>query len=163
MMRVRLTQIDGALPNVALMVLSAWHKSRGDEVVFTRKLEPDLFERSTHYDIVYGSAIFTFSNEATKKKPSRVQRLRNAYPDAIIGGTGVEDWGLKEGWQTLADVGVPEGFDDQDYEIVPDLRRFSRWAIQGYYRLIDFKDYDETFKATAADQLKLELGEQHYA
>jgi hypothetical protein len=33
---VRLTQLDGVLPNLALMRLSAWHKARGDVVVFSR-------------------------------------------------------------------------------------------------------------------------------
>jgi hypothetical protein len=31
-MRVRITQLDGKLPNLALMKLSSWHKERGDEV-----------------------------------------------------------------------------------------------------------------------------------
>jgi hypothetical protein len=35
-MRVRLTQIDGKLPNLALMRLASWHRTRGNEVVFTR-------------------------------------------------------------------------------------------------------------------------------
>ena len=120
MMRVRITQIDGTLPNVALMRLSAWHKSQGDEVVFSRKVERDLFECGTHYDRVYASAIFTYSNEAMKGI-ARVQRLRNAFPDAIIGGTGVEDWGMTEGWKTLSDVGVPDDFDCMDYSIYPEF------------------------------------------
>ena len=33
--RVRITQLDGKLPNLALMKLSHWHKSKGDEVYFT--------------------------------------------------------------------------------------------------------------------------------
>ena len=32
-MKVRVTQIDGALPNLALMKLSHWHKAQGDLVV----------------------------------------------------------------------------------------------------------------------------------
>lgn len=78
--RVRITQIDGALPNLALMKLSAWHKARGDEVVQTRAIEPDLFE-DTAYDVVYGSAIFKFSDD-------RIRRFQRAWPDAILGGTG---------------------------------------------------------------------------
>ena len=34
-MKVRITQLDGKLPNLALMKLAAWHKSRGDAVTFT--------------------------------------------------------------------------------------------------------------------------------
>jgi hypothetical protein len=34
--RVRLTQLDGVLPNLALMKLAAYHKAQGDEVVLSR-------------------------------------------------------------------------------------------------------------------------------
>jgi len=78
-MRVRLTQLDGALPNLALMKLAHWHRERGDEVVTTRVIEPNLFE--DRYDRVYGSAIFDFSQ-------SRLERFRKVWPDAIVGGTG---------------------------------------------------------------------------
>lgn len=60
-MNVRLTQIDGALPNLALMKLAHWHRARGDSVTVTRQLERDLFEPD--YGAVYGSAIFDFSRD----------------------------------------------------------------------------------------------------
>lgn len=78
---VRLTQIDGPMPNLALMKLAHWHTSQGDEVVFTRQIERDLFE--PHYDIVYGSAIFQFSKDA-------VEQFRHCWPTALIGGTGTQ-------------------------------------------------------------------------
>lgn len=78
-MKIRLTQIDGKLPNLALMRLSAWHKARGDAVHFTRFVHRDLFE--PFYDRVYASSIFTFS-------AARIRRLQAEYPGAIIGGTG---------------------------------------------------------------------------
>lgn len=76
---VRLTQIDGSLPNLALMKLAHWHKSIGDDVVVTRQIEPDLFE--PEYYRVYGSAIFKFSQ-------LRLMRFQHQWPNAIIGGTG---------------------------------------------------------------------------
>lgn len=76
---IRLTQIDGALPNLALMKLAHWHRSQGDVVVFSRQLERDLFEPA--YDLVYGSAIFKFSSE-------RLMRFQQQWPGAIVGGTG---------------------------------------------------------------------------
>jgi len=76
--RVRLTQIDGKLPNLALMKLAHFHRAQGDEIYFTKHVEPSLFERD--YDAIYGSAIFAFS------KP-RVERLYDNFPDAIVGGT----------------------------------------------------------------------------
>lgn len=78
-MKVRVTQIDGALPNVALMKLARWHREQGDEVTVTRHLEPDLWEPA--YDRVYGSAIFSFS-------AARLERFQRQWPDAIVGGTG---------------------------------------------------------------------------
>lgn len=76
---IRLTQLDGALPNLALMKLAHWHRARGDEVVLTRQIERDLFEPA--YDRVYGSAIFKFSAD-------RLLRFQRQWPEAIIGGTG---------------------------------------------------------------------------
>jgi hypothetical protein len=35
-LRVRLTQLDGVLPNMALMKLAAYHKARGDVVLLSR-------------------------------------------------------------------------------------------------------------------------------
>lgn len=98
-MRVKLVQIDGKLPNLALMRLAAWHKERGDDVVFTRDTRHDLFEVT--YDRVYGSAIFTFSAD-------KIARLRATYPDAIIGGTGTDN---------PATIGVEDG--PLDYSLYP--------------------------------------------
>lgn len=78
-MKVRITQIDGELPNIALMKLSHWHKAQGDDVTVTRHIERDLFEGG--YDRVYGSCIFSFSHE-------RLDRFMRQWPDAIVGGTG---------------------------------------------------------------------------
>jgi hypothetical protein len=38
-MRIRLTQIDGKLPSLALMKLAHYRRTRGDEVYFTRHIE----------------------------------------------------------------------------------------------------------------------------
>src|SRR6516164_2431596 len=77
-MRIRITHIDGKLPNLALMRLAHFHRQRGDEIYFAKSITPQLFEPS--YDRVYGSAIFSFSQ-------SRVAQLREQFPDAIVGGT----------------------------------------------------------------------------
>jgi len=76
---VRLTQIDGALPNLALMKLAHWHKAQGDVVTLTRDVERDPSEPD--YDAVYGSAIFKFSQD-------KLLRFQAQWPKAIIGGTG---------------------------------------------------------------------------
>lgn len=50
-MRVGLIDVDGHnFPNLALMKISAWHKSKGDEVEWCFPMK--------HYDIVYQSKVF---------------------------------------------------------------------------------------------------------
>jgi hypothetical protein len=78
-MNIRLTQLDGALPNIALMKLAHWHRAKGDNVTLTRRIERDLFE--PQYDKVYGAAIFSFSQD-------RLMRFQRQWPEAIVGGTG---------------------------------------------------------------------------
>ena len=43
MRTVRLTQLDGKLPNLALMKLSHYHRGRGDAVRLARTPSPSLF------------------------------------------------------------------------------------------------------------------------
>jgi hypothetical protein len=76
---VRLTQLDGALPNLALMKLAHWHKAHGDQVTVTRHIAPQLDEPA--YERVYGSAIFKFSQD-------RLMRFQRQWPGAVVGGTG---------------------------------------------------------------------------
>ena len=68
-MKIGLCQVDGKMPNLALMKLSAWHKAQGDEVAWFSPLE--------QFDRVYAAKVFDFSPD-------------NAYlpPSAIKGGTG---------------------------------------------------------------------------
>ncbi len=110
-MNVRLTQIDGKLPNIALMKLAHWHRSRGDTVFLTRDLEPDLFEEKS--DVVYGSTIFTASAK-------RTERLRRAFPDAIISGTGINP---KTGGITVEQTirSNSWNYENYDYSIYPEF------------------------------------------
>lgn len=101
-MNVRITQIDGSLPNLALMRLSHWHKAQGDAVFFTREAERDLFE--PEYGRVYASAIFGFSGE-------KLKRLLVNFPNAIIGGTGS---GSQQTVEQL--IGDYDQLDYADYE-----------------------------------------------
>jgi hypothetical protein len=106
MRSIRLTQIDGKLPNIALMKLSHFHKNNGDKVFFTRSIEKDFFE--PNYDVIYGSAIFSYSEK-------RIEQLKKNFLNVIVGGTGsnnnftVEDWlGIKE-------------YENYDYSIYPNF------------------------------------------
>lgn len=83
MLRVLLIQLDGDLPNMALMKL-AWYYRRelGAQVDFTRSVKRDIF--TPEYDLVLASQIFS-----TSWKKAKV--LKENYPKAIIGGTGTGD------------------------------------------------------------------------
>ena len=102
---VRLTHIDGTMPNLALMRLSAHFKAQGTPVYFTRTVEPDLFEPRCRQ--VYGSSIFSFSE-------LRRRRFLANFPDSILGGTGTGDW------TTLEEV-IPSIGSEQDYSIYPEV------------------------------------------
>jgi hypothetical protein len=77
-MKVMLIQLDGKLPNLALMRLSRWHLDRGNEIDFRFGANFD-----GDADAVYASAIF-------RKTIPLVERLRARHPQAVIGGTGVD-------------------------------------------------------------------------
>ncbi len=115
---IRLTQLDGKLPNLALMKLSYWHKSKGDEVVFKRSIEKDMFEPD--YDIVYGSSIFT----STEKK---IAQFKNNFPQATIGGTGY-DMNIKV--ETLIGCGEYE-YEHYDYSIYPEFKHSIGFTQRG--------------------------------
>ena len=99
-MKIGLIDVDGHnFPNLALMKISAWHKSRGDEVEWCFPME--------HYDIVYQSKVFDETYSAD------IDWIPNA--DKIIkGGTG---YGL--------DNKLPDEIEHiyPDYSIYPELTK----------------------------------------
>ena len=76
-MKILLVDFDSKIPNLALMKLSAWHKSREDIVGFD----------TTSPDMVYVSLIFSKNRE-------QAAGLTKMFPNSIVsfGGTG---WDLK--------------------------------------------------------------------
>ena len=78
-MRIGLVAVDGhsGFPNLALMRLSAWHRSQGDQVEWWNGL--------AHYDRVYLSKVFTFTPD--------VDTVINA-DEIVTGGTGYKDYGV---------------------------------------------------------------------
>jgi hypothetical protein len=109
-----LTQIDGALPNLALMKLAHWHKARGDDVVLTRHVDPQPDEQP--YDAVYGSAIFKFSAD-------RIARFTAAWPGAVIGGTGTGS--------TATIEGITGDYEHYDYSGYPDFKESIGFTQRG--------------------------------
>ena len=99
-MNVLIVQIDGKLPNIALMKLASAHKAMGDSVTFTRSVAP-----RAGFDRVYASVIFEFSRP-------HLDVFKANHPGAVIGGTGSGHWGTVEEL-----VGPHDGL---DYSIYPD-------------------------------------------
>lgn len=77
-MKIGLIDVDGhnGHPNLALMRLSAYHKTQGDSV--------DWWNGFEHYDRVYMSKVFTFSPD--------FDTVINAA-EIVKGGTGYKDYG----------------------------------------------------------------------
>lgn len=103
-MNVRVTHLDGKLPNLAVMKLAHWHKAQGDTVTFSRKIAREIFE--PEYDRVYASAIFGFSRRI-------LDAFLEQWPEAVVGGTGTEQLHTVE-----QVVGVDE-YEHYDYGLYP--------------------------------------------
>lgn len=116
-MRVQLLQLDGKIPNLALMRIAAHHRELGDEVELSVTGNTDAFERRLYDspDLVYASAIFT------RTRPL-VEQLLVARPDAIVGGTG---WDLG----TLEQRGITTL--KTDYSIYPSFRQSIGFTQRG--------------------------------
>jgi hypothetical protein len=113
-MRILLIQLDGKMPNLALMRLGAHHKASGDQVELRQARRPDssAFEVGLwdSFDRVYASTIFT-------KTAAVVRRLREVYPAAIVGGTGVDRGKPAADRMTLERLGITSA--EQDYGLYP--------------------------------------------
>lgn len=72
--RIGLIQVDGKLPNLALMQIVSYHEKRGDIVEW---YNGNLFE--SQYDMIYASKIFSFSQTPDLPKGK-----------SLIGGTGID-------------------------------------------------------------------------
>jgi len=111
-------QLDGKLPNIALMRLAAHHRSLGDEIELRRAgnaaaLERGLFDR---HDLTYASLIF----ERTRPL---AERLLAIDPAAIVGGTG---WDVTS---SLEAAGISTTV--QDYSIYPRFRQSIGFTQRG--------------------------------
>ncbi len=114
-MNVLLIQIDGKLPNLALMRIAAHHRERGDRVELRHGNDfGGLFDEP--FEHVYASTIFESSRPLA-------YRVLATYPDAVVGGTG---WDLV---RRLEDIGVTTG--NLDYSIYPEYRRSIGFAMRG--------------------------------
>jgi hypothetical protein len=114
-MKVLLFQLDGKIPNIALMRVAAHHRQLGDEIELRWGGNPQrqLWDDA---DRVYGSAIFE------KTKPV-AEKLIAEFPAAAIGGTGVSVQ------SNLESIGITTL--DQDYSIYPRWRQSIGFTQRG--------------------------------
>lgn len=108
-----LFQLDGKIPNLALMRIAAHHRDLGDDVELRivgneGALERKFWDERDRCDQVYASAIFTRSQRLAK-------RLKEIWPKAIIGGSGVDAPPLIV--THLSQAGIETR--DADYSIYP--------------------------------------------
>lgn len=116
-MKVLLYQLDGKVPNIALMRIAQHHRRIGDDVELrgpTAPVEPHLWDSGR--EAVYASAIF-------EKTRPQAQRLLGVWPKAIIGGTG---WDVTS---NLEAHGITEK--GQDYSIYPGFRQSIGFTQRG--------------------------------
>ena len=121
---VRISPLDGKLPNLALMRLSAWEKDQGAEVHWIRGARRELGEPAC-YDQVYASAIFSTTAR-------RVHALLAEFPDALIGGDGADDvLGRAKGRGPKIDDIVPTQFQRWDYSAYPNFTPSIGYSMRG--------------------------------
>ncbi len=114
-MTVGLIDVDSHnFPNIALMKLSSWHKSRGDIVEW-------WWSDMVHYDVVYMSKVFSFTPD--HPEPLNADRI-------IKGGTGyaiaVENG--KEIYRSELDIPLAEEVE----HIYPDYDMYPRFSDTAY-------------------------------
>lgn len=122
-MNVLLLQLDGKMPNLALMRLAAHHRQQGDSIVFHQLQRNDgvgaialggLFDQ---WDAVYVSLIFTRSQPLARW-------VQGVFPSAWIGGTG---WNFR----TLEDCGLPDAEGPLDYTLYPAFKHSLGFSQRG--------------------------------
>ena len=76
--------LKGCFPNLPLMKLSAWHKEQGNLV--------EWYDPSKHYDLVYMSKVFSFTNEPFEEiHADQVVKGGSGYAIQLIDGKEVFD------------------------------------------------------------------------
>ena len=114
-MHVLLIQVDGKLPNLALMKLAHWHRSQGHTVTLTKRRPRDLFDPS--YDTVYASAIFSDSRKF-------FPRIRSDWPNVIFGGTGTTN-------PLTVESIIGTDYEFYDYQDYPDFKESIGFTKRG--------------------------------
>jgi hypothetical protein len=118
-MRIGLIDVDGHnFPNIPLMKLSAWHKSKGDHVEF---YEP-LF--SGHMDRVYMSKVFSFTKDYEWSiDADEIVRGGTGYAIRLVNG--------KEVYEKTKDEPLPDEIEHiyPDYSLYPKLTKDTAYGF----------------------------------
>jgi len=114
--KILLCQIDGSIPNLALMRIAAHHRANGDDIELRHGA--DFYRRlwDAPPDKIYASAIFL------KSKPT-VERLLSLFPAATVGGTG---WDIAK---NVESIGITSP--DIDYSIYPKFQQSIGFTQRG--------------------------------
>ena len=116
-MKVRLIDVDGKIPNIALMKISTYHKSLNDDVDWYKP----LWDREDT-DVIYIAKIFDFS-ELPTYLPTNDCKI-------LIGGTGYD-----------LNIKLPDEIEiirDLDYSIYPDCDYSLQFLTRGCIRNCEF-------------------------
>jgi len=113
-MNVLLIQLDGKLPNLALMRIATHHRRKGDSVLLRRDYKTKLWDPT--WDKVYISLIFQRTRETAKK-------AMEVHPHAMIGGTGWDET------LTIESIGIYDI--EPDYSDYPDFRQSLGFTQRG--------------------------------
>lgn len=125
-----LIPVDGKIPNLALMKVSAWAKAKGDHV--------DLRYPTKAPEEVWISCIFTWNKE-------QALGIGSYYSDSVkdihYGGTGF-DWGVGDGKDFSQRINLPLDVELQqpDYMLYPDEDRAVGFSLRGCDRTCEFCD-----------------------
>lgn len=117
-MNVLLLQLDGKVPNIALMRIAAHHRERGHGVELRTVGNAAALQRQfwDGFDQVYASLIFS------RTRPL-AEQLLTIYSEAVVGGTG---WDLTT---TLEQYGITTK--RQDYTMYPTWRQSIGFTQRG--------------------------------
>ena len=112
-MNIGLVDVDGGkkFPNICLMKISAWHKSKGDNVEWADPLFGE-------YDIVYMSKVFSFSpDDNTCYNTKKIIKGGSGYAITLVDGREVYD--------KSKDTNLPDEIEHiyPDYSIYPELTK----------------------------------------